>query len=75
MMIFNIEKYGDFDMPSTALIMQAPEGMTKKIACGLVKEGEELFADTNEITGVQSWLMSWGFTPVKTFTLTIGGHL
>ena len=75
MIVFNIEKYGDFDMPYTALVMAAPEGMTKAIASTLAKEAESVLKDTANEQDAVTYLKGWGFTHVKSYDVPIGGNL
>ena len=75
MIVFNLEKYVDFDMPASQGIMIAPAGMTKKIATEIAKEAKELFKNTNEVDGLIKYLKSWGCTTAKTYNITVGGSL
>ena len=75
MIIVNIQTYGDYDVPGTALLMVAPQLMSRKIAKELKKEAEELFKDTDEIDGVITYLKSWGFTTANTISITVGNDL
>lgn len=75
MRIFNIETYGDFDMPHTAVLMVAPEGMSKKTAEMIAEEASDMFRNTNEVDGVIRYLESWGCTTVKQHKIQVGGNL
>ena len=73
MIIVNIEKYGDYDIPYTALTMVAPEEMGKKQVSTLVKRAEIDLSSTNDEQVAIKYLKDWGFTVVKTFSVAIGG--
>jgi len=75
MIVFNIEKYGDFDVPATVLTVAGPEGMSKKIAREVAKEAEELFKNSNDEAAVAKYLKGWGCTGVNAIDITIGGNL
>jgi len=73
-MIVHIEKYGD-DAPYVELTMLAPQGATNEQVSALVKEANEIFADTNDADKAKMYLFTWGFTYLKAYSITIGGNL
>jgi len=75
MIVFNIQKFGDFDMPYTVLTMQTPVGMTPKLAKELINEAEEMFKTSDDEDGVITYLKTWGCTVTKSYDITIGGAL
>jgi len=75
MIVFNIQTYGDFDVASTAMIMIAPLGMSKKIAREIAKEATEILSKTNDPDSAVSYLDGWGCIVANTHDITIGGDL
>lgn len=75
MIVFNIEKYGDFDMPHTVLVMIAPAGMNKKTARMVAKEAQELLKNTDDEQEAIAYLDSWGCVTANMVSVTIGGNL
>lgn len=75
MIVFNIQTYGGFDIPSTDLIMIAPLGMSKKIAREVAKEATELLKKSDDPASAMSYLDGWGCVTANTYDITIGGDL
>jgi hypothetical protein len=75
MIVFNVNRYSDFDIPVTVLTMVAPAGTSNAMASMLAKEAQTLFSDTDDADKAQKYLESWGFKAVKTYDVTIGGNL
>lgn len=73
--IINIEKYGDFDMPYTALSMLSPDGMSKSYIKRILDEAHDLFESDEDEDKVKKHLMERGFIPCSSMSLTIGGNL
>lgn len=73
--IVNIETFGDFDMPSTEVLMVAPAGMTKCFVKRVAAEAKKQFADTRETDGVIKFFKEQGFTCASEVICRIGGNL
>ena len=75
MIVVNIEVYGDFDIPTTAALMVAPEGMNKGTVKNICHEARTLLANTrNEKEAIQM-LKTAGFAMVQSCNLLIGDNL
>ena len=74
-LVINIEKYGDFDIPYSVLIMQAPYGMTKGQLASTVKMVESTFSTSEDVAAVKKFLKGLGFESVKLQSARIGGDL
>ena len=73
--IVSIRRYGDFDMPYTVEMMEAPDVYTKQGARGLVARLEHDYKDTDNVDPVIAELKEFGFKTVKWVGLTVGGDL
>lgn len=73
--VINVQIYGDFDVPSTHMLMYAPKGFKKQQICGMVKTVENNHRKTNDPEKAVRELKQLGFQPCNTVELTIGGDL
>lgn len=73
--IVNIQTYGDFDMPVSALLMVAPDGMSIKSVRLIVEEVEDNNKLTSDPDNAIKELKANGFKVCKAFDLSIGGEL
>jgi len=71
----NVEKYGDFDMPHTEVIMLAPESMSAVV----VRQATELVQADNrnnrDCDNAIKQLKSLGFIVCMSYSVTVGGNL
>lgn len=73
--LVNVQVYGDFDMPYTEVIMEAPGFVDPNAVAGIIKLVKEENSKTDDVGAVISQLKSLGFSVCKTVDLTIGGDL
>lgn len=73
--LVNIQTYGDFDMPSTDVIMIAPAGWVLGGVAKVANTLEKRNSKTNDTVDVIKELKLLGFTVLTTVDLTIGGDL
>lgn len=73
--LVNIQTYGDFDIPSTEVIMESPGFVDPSAVQGIINIVElenRKSADPNDVI---NQLKSLGFSVCKTIDLNIGGDL
>ena len=73
--LVNVQVYGDFDMPYTKVIMEAPGFIDPNAVAGIIKLVKEENSKTDDVGAVIKQLKSLGFSVCKTIDLTIGGDL
>ncbi len=73
--VVNVQTYGDFDMPSTYILMYAPKGFKKYEIKSMIKIVEKDHRKTNDPEKAIQELKKLGFQPCSTVDLTIGGEL
>ena len=73
--LINVQVYGDFDMPYTEVIMEAPGFIDPNAVAGIIKLVKEENSKTDDVDAVIRQLKSLGFSVCKTIDLTIGGDL
>ena len=73
--LVNVQVYGDFDIPTSRVIMEAPGFIDPTAVAGIVELVKEENSKTNDVDAVISQLKSLGFSVCKTIDLTIGGDL
>ena len=70
--IVNIQTYGDFDMPSTVLVMIAPYGMTKQEVSTIVDHATVEFKSSDNVVTVKTYMQAQGFEVAPAYDLVIG---
>ena len=73
--LVNVQVYGDFDMPYTEVIMEAPGFIDPNAVAGIIKLVKEENSKNNDVDATIRQLKSLGFSVCKTIDLTIGGDL
>lgn len=73
--IINVQAYGDFDIPTSRLIMEAPGFIEEQAVAGIIAIVKKENAGSDNTNEVIKQLKSLGFTACRTIDLTIGGDL